>query len=63
MVCKEMKVSPEYRYTGTKRGWVGDVRLMLLDTGKLERLGWKESVTFAKGVRGYVSWLKKTDSA
>ncbi len=57
LICKEMSLSPELKYTGTERGWIGDVRLMLLETKKLEQLGWKESVTFAEGVKRYIRWL------
>jgi UDP-glucose 4-epimerase len=61
ILCDELGVSPRFMYTGTSRGWVGDMRLMLLDTGKLERLGWKQSVSFAEGMRKYVKWIRSEE--
>jgi len=61
MVCNAMGVKPRFRYTGGERGWVGDVRLMLLDVRKIERLGWRESTRFEDGVRAYLDWLALQD--
>jgi len=57
LVCKNMALDPEFMFTGTKRGWTGDVRLMLLDVSKLESLRWKEKVGLEQGVRRYMRWL------
>lgn len=59
LVCKSMNTDPLLKYTGTKRGWTGDVPIMLLDISKLEKLGWKTKVSFEEGVRRYIEWLKK----
>jgi UDP-glucose 4-epimerase len=59
LMCRLMKVKPKFSYTGTPRGWTGDVRVMLLSTEKLERLGWKEQVSFEDGVKKYLAWLEK----
>jgi UDP-glucose 4-epimerase len=61
LMCRLMDANPKFSYTGTPRGWAGDVRLMLLDTSKLERLGWKERIRFDDGVRRFVSWLVEND--
>ena len=52
-----MEVSIEY--TGTKRGWIGDVPKVDLDISLLQSLGWKPKVELEDGVRRYVSWLKE----
>jgi len=57
LMCKELKLNPKLQYTGTKRGWVGDVKLMLLDTKKLEKCGWKEQAGFEEGAKRYLGWL------
>jgi UDP-glucose 4-epimerase len=57
LVCKEMGLRPKMHYTGTPRGWPGDVRLMLLSVSKLKKLGWSENVSFEAGLRRYVKWL------
>ncbi len=59
-LCKELGKSPEFQYTNTKSGWVGDVPLMLLDIKKLEKLGWKPQVSMQDGLRRYLDWLKKS---
>jgi len=61
MVCNYMGLKPKFTYTGGARGWVGDVRTMLLDVRKLERLGWKESTRFEDGMKAYLDWLALSD--
>jgi len=56
-ICAEMGIGPKFEHTGAQRGWVGDVRLMLLDTRKLEALGWEPKAGFEECVRRYVHWL------
>ncbi len=58
MLCEELGVSPEFVFTGGRRGWVGDVPVMLLDTKKIRSLGWKEKTNFREGVKKYLAWLK-----
>jgi len=57
LMCRLMGVKPRFRYTGTPRGWAGDVRLMLLDVEKLESLGWEQKVGFLQGMERYLNWL------
>ncbi len=59
LVCKELLINPKFEYTGTPRGWVGDVKLMLLDTKKLEALGWEQKVSFEAGLAYYLAWLER----
>ncbi|MFH1785402.1 MAG: NAD-dependent epimerase/dehydratase family protein [Candidatus Micrarchaeota archaeon] len=58
LVCNNLGIDPLFKYTGSKQGWVGDVPLMLLDVSKLEKLGWKQKLNFADGVKQYVNWLR-----
>lgn len=53
-----MGVSPRLVFSGGERGWAGDVREMLLDVSKLERLGWSAKIGFEEGVKLYLQWLK-----
>lgn len=57
LLCKELGLKPEFYYTGTNHGWVGDVKVMLLDTKKLQSLGWKPRVGFKEALGRYLSWL------
>ncbi len=59
LISGEMGLEPEFKYTGGKQGWKGDVVNMLLDVSKIKSLGWKQRVGFKEGVRRYVRWLKK----
>ncbi|MFA6035650.1 MAG: NAD-dependent epimerase/dehydratase family protein [Candidatus Micrarchaeia archaeon] len=60
LISRELGLKPKFMYTGGKRGWIGDVSVMLLSTKKIEKLGWRESIGFEKGVRRYLSWLAKS---
>jgi UDP-glucose 4-epimerase len=51
IVCEEMHTSPNFRFTGGKRGWKGDVPIMLLDATRLNKLGWKQQYTSEEAVR------------
>jgi len=57
LVSGNMKLKPEFKYTGGTRGWTGDVKLMLLDVRKIESLGWSQKISMKEGVKRYVKWL------
>jgi UDP-glucose 4-epimerase len=59
-MCRLMKLGPELMFTGTPRGWVGDIRAMLLDTSKLRGLGWKQETDFDTGLSRYIAHLSST---
>ncbi len=51
IVCEEMGLNPEFRFTGGKRGWRGDVPVMLLSIERLKSLGWRPEYTSEEAVR------------
>jgi UDP-glucose 4-epimerase len=51
LVSEAMHASPEFKFTGGKRGWKGDVPVMLLDASKLSNLGWKQKYTSEEAVK------------
>jgi UDP-glucose 4-epimerase len=53
MVADEMGASPEYRFNNELdgRGWVGDVKLMLLDCTLLKSRGWKTKYNSREAVK------------
>jgi UDP-glucose 4-epimerase len=53
----------EIHYTGSERGWSGDVLLTDLDVGLLRKAGWKQEISLRQGVRLYLDWLVKTFGA
>ncbi len=44
------------------RGWIGDVKTMLLDTRKIKALGWKPNLSSRQAVQKLVHELKSLDS-
>ncbi len=58
LACASLNASPKLSYTGGERGWTGDVKAMLLDTAKIEKLGWSAKVPLSKGAGMYFDWLK-----
>ena len=51
IVCEEMGLNPEFKFTGGDRGWKGDVPVMLLSIEKLKSLGWKPRYNSEQAVR------------
>jgi UDP-glucose 4-epimerase len=45
------------RFTGGKRGWIGDSPFVHLDIGKLEKAGWKPKVSIEEGIRRTAKYL------
>jgi len=44
-------------YTGTKRGWAGDVVVTDVDISLLRSFGWQAKTPLDEGVRKYIRWL------
>jgi len=51
LVCEAMHTKPAFKFTGGKRGWIGDVPIMLLDASKLNTLDWKQRYTSEEAVK------------
>lgn len=50
IVCKKMKLKPEFTFTGGSGGWKGDVPLMILDIKKIGKLGFEPRFTSKQAV-------------
>ncbi len=50
LICRELGVKPELRYSGGERGWVGDAPRILLDTRRVQSLGWAPEKTIEESV-------------
>jgi len=60
IVVKEMDLkNVSYKYTGGKRGWLGDVPQVRLDPTKINNLGWKAKLTSSQAVKMGVQALLK----
>ena len=60
-ICDELGVSPELEYSGGDRGWIGDNPFILLDTKKIQSLGWKPKFSIRDGVLKTVQFLQKNE--
>ena len=54
IVSREMGLSPRFKFTGGRRGWKGDVPVMLLSIEKLKKLGWRPKYNSREAVRKVV---------
>lgn len=60
VVCDELGLDGvQYRFTGGRRGWPGDSPVVLLDTGKIEGIGWRPSLSVEDGLRRTVRYLRE----
>lgn len=57
IITRKLGVSPERRFSGGERGWVGDNPFIFLDCSKLKSTGWKAQKTIAESVGLTVDYL------
>jgi UDP-glucose 4-epimerase len=57
-ICEELGVTPEIRYGGGERGWIGDNPFIFLDCSAVRALGWKPKLTIKQGVIQTVRYLR-----
>jgi len=61
LVIDELEANDvEIQYTGSERGWSGDVLQTDLDVSLLKKTGWKQEVSLTQGVKLYLKWLVDT---
>ena len=58
-ITTELGVTPEVRYGGGPRGWIGDSPFIFLDTAKVQALGWKPKLTIREAVIRTVRYLQE----
>lgn len=58
LVCSGLGVpNAMIEYTGSKRGWAGDVVVTDLDISYLKSFGWKPKTKLEEGLKQYLKWL------
>ena len=57
-ICGELGVTPELKYSGGDRGWVGDNPFIFLDCSAARALGWRPKLTIQEGVVRTVRYLR-----
>jgi UDP-glucose 4-epimerase len=61
LVCNGLHLpKAKIEYTGSKRGWAGDVIITDLDIKLLKSFGWKPKVKITDGIGQYLDWLVET---
>jgi UDP-glucose 4-epimerase len=58
-ICEQLNVSPELRYAGGDRGWIGDSPYILLDNRCMRGVGWKPNFSIRDGVIHTVEFLQR----
>jgi UDP-glucose 4-epimerase len=58
-ICKILGLTPEFRFQGGNRGWVGDNPFVFLDTSRIRNLGWLPLLSIEESVGKTVNWLKQ----
>jgi len=58
-ITESLGISPELRFSGGKRGWVGDSPFIFLDTSKIRSLGWTPKVSIREGVVKTLEYLRR----
>tara|TARA_Y100000589_G_scaffold148070_1_gene141565 strand:+ start:918 stop:1865 length:948 start_codon:yes stop_codon:yes gene_type:complete len=58
IVCAYLELkNTKYKYTGTKRGWIGDSPLVHLDISKAKSYGWAPKVSIKNGIINTLDYL------
>jgi UDP-glucose 4-epimerase len=57
IICEEMGLKPRYRFTGGRRGWLGDSPFVHLDISRLRATGFAPRVSIPDGIRRTVRYL------
>jgi len=60
-ICEELGVEPRLEYSGGDRGWIGDNPFILLDTKRIQALGWKPKFGIREGVLKTVQYLRANE--
>lgn len=61
LICEGLDVTDaKIEYTGSKRGWAGDVVVTDLDINLLRSFGWEPKISLEEGVKLYIDWLVDT---
>lgn len=60
-IINTLNLSPEFKYSGGERGWVGDSPFVFLDTSKLKKLGWNPKIEALDAIQQTVEWLKQNE--
>ncbi len=58
-ICGQLGVTPELRYSGGDRGWIGDNPFIFLDCSAVRSLGWRPKMNIQQAVIRTVKYLEE----
>lgn len=58
-ICDHLKLSPELRYSGGDRGWIGDNPFIFLDCAAIRSIGWRPQLSIQQAVIRTVDFLRQ----
>uniref|UniRef100_Q02BI6 NAD-dependent epimerase/dehydratase n=1 Tax=Solibacter usitatus (strain Ellin6076) TaxID=234267 RepID=Q02BI6_SOLUE len=58
-ISGHLGVSPQLKYAGGERGWIGDSPFIFLDCGRMRSLGWQPALSIRQGVVRTVEYLQQ----
>ena len=56
-ITGRLKLSPRLSFSGGRRGWIGDIPLIHLDTSRIRSIGWRPKRSIREAVELTVDWL------
>ena len=60
IVCESLSIrNIDYKFSGTKRGWIGDSPMVHLDISKAKSYNWEPKVSIKKGVINTINYLSE----
>jgi UDP-glucose 4-epimerase len=57
-ITQHLGLTPELRYSGGERGWIGDSPFIFLNCSKVRSLGWRPKLTIMEGIHRTVAYLE-----
>jgi UDP-glucose 4-epimerase len=57
-ISERLECSPQLRYTGGERGWIGDSPFIFLDCSRIRGLGWRPRLSIREAVLRTVDYLR-----
>ena len=57
-IAGHLALTPELRYAGGERGWVGDSPFIFLDCARMRSLGWKPALSIQQGIVRTLEFLR-----
>lgn len=58
-ISERLGLSPQLRYTGGQRGWVGDSPFIFLDCRRMRSLGWEPKLSIREGIVRTLDFLQQ----